>query len=96
MMALIPGGTTQFEAAADDGVQKTFGFAGPRTSGNERGVAAVDGSDGLFLVPVDVRNFSRNTLPHMRVKDALCDQITDGSTLFEGTRDTDEGAFQEG
>jgi hypothetical protein len=76
-------GITEFQAFADDGIKETLSLAGTRTGGNQSGSSGSDGSDGIILMAIDVSNFCGYALPHVRVEQALANEILNARALAE-------------
>lgn len=82
----------ELKTATDDGVEKTFSFAGSCAGGNEGGLVLVDGTEGGFLVAVE--GGVGDDLLHVGMEDPFLDQGLDGGSLLEEAAKADVGAFE--
>jgi hypothetical protein len=88
-------GVGQVEALADDGVEEALGLARAGAGADQRRPPRVDRADRPLLVAVDVDDPRRDDMAHVRVEDALVDQLLDRGPFAKPARQADVGPVQE-
>ena len=87
-------GIPQLEAAADYGIQKALRLSRARARRNQRGFPRFNRTDCLFLVLVDVLDRRGHALAQKRMKQAIVDELLDGTALRKRTAESEIGAFE--